>query len=103
MTETTIRNLSSTGKTGGRANASSLHEEPDTNLPARIRDAGHDDPARVKVELDKVGTSSLRTRERIVAGSDGRVALEAVCVSVHLDATKLRSAPLPEALRARLG
>ena len=61
-----------------------------------------DDPARVEVALAAVGTSSLTTRERIVAGSDGRVALEAVCVIVHLDATKLRSAPLPEALRVRL-
>lgn len=63
----------------------------------QLRNAG------VAIELDAVGTSSLRTRERILAGFDGRVALEAVCVSVHLDATKLRSAPLPEAVRARLG
>ena len=40
MTERTIRNLSSTGKTGGRATGSSLHEEPDTNPPARFCDAG---------------------------------------------------------------
>lgn len=61
-----------------------------------------DDPARVEVALAAVGISSLTTRERILAGSDGRVALEAVCVSVHLDAAKLRSAPLPDAVRARL-
>lgn len=61
-----------------------------------------DDPARVEVELERVGTSSLTTRERIVAGSDGRIALEAACVVVHLDASKLRSAPLPDAVRARL-
>ena len=63
----------------------------------QLRNAG------VAIELDAVGTSRLTTRERILAGSDGRVALEAVCVLVHLDASKLRSAPLPEAVRARLG
>ena len=61
-----------------------------------------DDPARVEVALAAVGISSLTTRERIRAGSDGRVALEAVCVLVHLDASKVRSAPLPELVRARL-
>ncbi len=61
-----------------------------------------DELARVGIELDRVGTSSLTTRERIVAGSDGRVALEAVCVVVYLDASKLRSAPLPDGVRARL-
>lgn len=61
-----------------------------------------DGPLRVEVESAGVGTSSLSTHERIYAGSDGRLVLEAVCVSVHLDATKLRSAPLPEMLRSRL-
>ena len=56
--------------------------------------------ARVEVELEGVGTTSLRTRERILAGSDGRVAVEASAVIVHLDETKLRSAPLSDALRA---
>lgn len=55
--------------------------------------------ARVEVELEGVGTTSIRTRERILAGSDGRVAVEATAVIVHLDETKLASAPLPDALR----
>jgi acyl-CoA thioester hydrolase len=59
-----------------------------------------DGHARVEVELEGVGSSSLRTRERILAGSDGRVAVEATAVIVHLDETKQASAPLPEAVRA---
>ena len=47
MTERTSRYLSSTEKTEGRATGSSLHEEPDTNPPARIRDAGHMKPGAV--------------------------------------------------------
>lgn len=58
--------------------------------------------ARVEVELEGIGTTSIRTRERIIAGSDGRVAVEASAVIVHLDETKLASAPLPEALRRSL-
>ena len=41
MTARTSLNLSSTEKTEGRATISSLHEEPDTNRPARFREAGH--------------------------------------------------------------
>jgi len=38
MTASTSRNLSSTGKTGGRANAGSFHEEPDiTALPQFVK------------------------------------------------------------------
>ena len=55
--------------------------------------------ARVEVELEGVGTTSLRTRERILSGADGRVAVEASAVIVHLDATKLASAPLPDTVR----
>ena len=55
--------------------------------------------ARVEVELEGVGTTSLRTRERILAGSDGRVAVEASAVIVHLDGTKRASAPLPGSVR----
>ena len=42
MTARTSRYLSSIEKTEGRATSCSLHEEPDTNPHARIRDAGHD-------------------------------------------------------------
>ena len=55
--------------------------------------------ARVEVELEGVGTTSLRTRERILSGADGRVAVEASAVIVYLDATKLASAPLPDSVR----
>ena len=47
MTARTSRYLSSTEKTEGRATDRSLHEEPDTNPPARIRDAGHMKPGAV--------------------------------------------------------
>src|SRR6185503_20839879 len=47
MTARTSRYLSSTEKTEGRATDRSLHEEPDTNPPARIRDAGDMKPGAV--------------------------------------------------------
>ena len=61
-----------------------------------------DGSVRVTVELDGVGVSSVRTRERMTASSDGRLVLEARAVIVRLDETGLRSAPLPEELRERL-
>lgn len=57
---------------------------------------------RVFVELDGIGRSSIRTRERIAADSDGRVVAEARAVVVYLDETGLSSAPLPDELRERL-
>jgi acyl-CoA thioester hydrolase len=56
----------------------------------------------VTVELDGLGRTSIRTRERITAESDGRVVAEAVAIVVHLDESLQASAPLPEALRERL-
>jgi acyl-CoA thioester hydrolase len=62
-----------------------------------------DDGAVVaEVRLERVGSSSLVTRERLTARSDGRLAAEAVAVLVHLDETRLRSAPMPDDLRARI-
>jgi acyl-CoA thioesterase FadM len=57
---------------------------------------------QVSVELDGIGRSSIRTRERIAADSDGRVVAEARAVVVYLDENGLSSAPLPDELRERL-
>ena len=61
-----------------------------------------DGELRVAVALESIGTSSFTTRERMVAGSDGRLVAEARAVSVHLDESGTRSAPILEELRARL-
>jgi acyl-CoA thioester hydrolase len=61
-----------------------------------------DGSVRVAVELDGVGVSSVRTRERMTAVSDGRTVVEARAVIVRLDETGLGSAPLPDELRRRL-
>jgi acyl-CoA thioester hydrolase len=61
-----------------------------------------DGAVRVVIELDSVGVSSIRTRERMTAVSDGRLVLEARAVIVRLDETGLRSAPLPDDMRERL-
>ena len=45
-----------------------------------------DGAVEVEVSFDGLGSSSLRTLERIHARSDGRLAAEARCVLVHLDA-----------------
>jgi acyl-CoA thioester hydrolase len=61
-----------------------------------------DGAVRVTIELDGVGTTSVRTRERMTAESDGRLVLEAKAVIVRLDDAGVGSAPLPDELRARL-
>jgi len=61
-----------------------------------------DGAVRVTVELDRVGTTSVRTRERMTAESDGRLVVEAKAVIVRLDDEGVGSAPLPDELRARL-
>lgn len=61
-----------------------------------------DGSVRVVVELDGVGRSSVTTRERITAASDGRVVAEARAVVVYLDESGAASAPLPDELRNRL-
>ena len=61
-----------------------------------------DGAVRVIVELDGVGTTSVRTRERMTAESDGRLVVEAKAVIVRLDDAGVGSAPLPDDLRARL-
>ena len=58
--------------------------------------------ARVEVRLAGVGRSSVRTAERVLAASDGRLVVDATAIVVHLAPGGERSAPLPDALRARL-
>jgi acyl-CoA thioesterase FadM len=61
-----------------------------------------DDHVDVHVTLERVGESSAATRERIVSVADGRVAAEARTVVVHTDASRVASAPWPEAERRAL-
>lgn len=61
-----------------------------------------DGAVRVTIELDGVGTTSVRTRERMTAESDGRLVVEAKAVIVRLDDAGVGSAPLPAELRTRL-
>jgi acyl-CoA thioester hydrolase len=61
-----------------------------------------DREAVVSVELAGVGTTSLRTHERMTVAGSGRVVAEARAVIVHLDESGTSAAPLPESLRVRL-
>jgi acyl-CoA thioester hydrolase len=61
-----------------------------------------DGAVEVEVAFEGLGSSSLRTLERIHARSDGRLAAEARCVLVHLDASRQRSEPVSDALRAKI-
>lgn len=60
------------------------------------------DEVRVSAEVAEIGTSSLRTRERIVM-PDGTVAAESLSVGVVRDRSTRRSRPWSEAERAALG
>jgi len=61
-----------------------------------------DGTVRVEVELDRIGRTSITSREQIHAGSDGRLVAEAHAVLVHVDESRQRSAPIPDALRSRI-
>jgi acyl-CoA thioester hydrolase len=61
-----------------------------------------DGAVRVTVALEGIGTSSVRTVERITAESDGRLVAEARTVIVRLDESGLRSEPIPDQLRELL-
>lgn len=61
-----------------------------------------DGAVRITIELDTVGTTSLRTNERMTAESDGRLVVEARAVIVRLDDAGVGPAPLPDDLRERL-
>ncbi|HKN47864.1 MAG TPA: thioesterase family protein, partial [Candidatus Polarisedimenticolia bacterium] len=60
-----------------------------------------DDSISVRSALERIGTSSLRTRETIVK-RDGRIAAEAEVVLVMRDRTTLKSRPLAAAERRAL-
>jgi acyl-CoA thioester hydrolase len=55
----------------------------------------------VRVEVERLGTTSLTTRETILTPS-GEVAAEARVVTVHWDAGQHRPAPFSEAERVKL-
>ena len=61
-----------------------------------------DDEVEVSLELVRVGSSSLTTRERIVVPHDGRLAVEADAVLVHFDWAGGASIPIDDGLRAAL-
>jgi acyl-CoA thioester hydrolase len=56
----------------------------------------------VRVEVERLGTTSLTTRETILTPS-GEVAAEARVVTVRWDAGQHKPAPFSEAERAKLG
>jgi acyl-CoA thioester hydrolase len=59
-----------------------------------------DGEVTVELRLKRIGTSSFATSERMLAGSDGRLAAEAEAVLVHYDPATGDSSPLPEATLA---
>jgi acyl-CoA thioester hydrolase len=61
-----------------------------------------DDRVDVTVEVVRIGSSSVTTRETIVALSDGRTAATAESVMVHCDESRSASAPFDAATRALL-
>ena len=62
-----------------------------------------DDTAVAATEVEGLGTSSIRLRESIHAGSDGRLAAQAQTVVVHTASDgRAAAAPLPEEARAIL-
>ena len=61
-----------------------------------------DDVIEVSLEFERVGRSSLATRERIVVPHDGRLAVEAEAVLVHFDWQTGASLPIDDDLRAAL-
>ncbi|MGZ4430298.1 MAG: acyl-CoA thioesterase [Gaiellales bacterium] len=61
-----------------------------------------DDMVDVSIDIARIGESSVTTRERIVAVSDGRLAAEAETVVVHTNHLRESSAPLPDEARRLL-
>ena len=56
----------------------------------------------VEVRLQRIGSSSIVTSERIVAQSDGRLAASLTSVAVHTSERAEAAEPLPPAARALL-
>jgi acyl-CoA thioesterase FadM len=65
------------------------------------------DPAvgsvRVTIELDGLGTTSIRLRETLRAGPDDEIAATNHSVLVHVNDDATAGVPLPDDFRARLG
>ncbi len=61
-----------------------------------------DDRVDVIVEVVRIGSSSVTTRETIIALSDGRTAATAESVMVHCDESRSASAPFDAGTRALL-
>jgi acyl-CoA thioester hydrolase len=61
-----------------------------------------DDAIEVTTEIIRVGSSSVTTREKVTALSDGRIAAVAETVMVHTDDSRNASAPFPGSARALL-
>ena len=61
-----------------------------------------DDRVDVTVDVVRIGSSSVTTREAIVALSDGRIAATAESVMVHIDESSSASAPFDAATRTLL-
>jgi acyl-CoA thioesterase FadM len=57
---------------------------------------------RVTIELDGLGTTSIRLRETLTVGPDERVAATNRSVLVHVDEAGTAALPLPAGFRARL-
>lgn len=58
---------------------------------------------RVQVDLDGLGTTSIRLRETLTAGPDDMVVATNRAVLVHVDEAGTAAVPLPDDFRARLG
>jgi acyl-CoA thioester hydrolase len=71
----------------------------EVDLRAEVRHA--DRQVRVRIEVERLGTTSLTTRETVLTPS-GEVAAEARVVTVHWDADHGRPVPFSEAERAWL-
>lgn len=61
-----------------------------------------DDVVDATVALERIGTSSLVTSERIVVAGGGRLAATATCVLVHTGPEHVRAEPIGLDLRALL-
>ncbi|MDQ1514131.1 MAG: acyl-CoA thioester hydrolase [Microbacteriaceae bacterium] len=61
-----------------------------------------DDLVDVSLDVVRIGSSSVTTRETITAVSDARIAAIAESVMVHCDEARLAASPLPDASRRLL-
>ena len=64
------------------------------------RELTQGEATRIETEMQKVGTSSLTFRHRLIVEADGKLAMEAKVVAVCIDLDARRSAPLPDEVAA---